>query len=342
MFGDFFQQLAQIHIMLMDPERILVALGAIMLVSMGGLLTGALGGQSGPLFWSFIELLFGRLGGRLDRLQRSAADLMMRGFIIMVTALCMTYIIGTGLDNTADYYHQWKLLEIVALAVLLSSGTIWKALWMLHKALGSKDLVPGAYYTLAVSTRSNLANVDDYTITRVGMGHAIRSFDKALVAPVLWYCIGGLPLAYLYACLAALSWRFGKDGFSKGFGAPMMALEKLMGFVPHMFSATLLALSCVFTPTAMMSRALQGLKAYPYDQGGLPLSTIAWGLNVSLGGPTNDLEGSALQRKWAGPEGATAKLEAGHLYRVLYAVVMAHILLVASLMGAVLFAELTR
>ena len=62
-------------------------------------------------------------------------------------------------------------------------------------------------------------------LPRVGMGLALKSFDKGVVAPIIWFLIAGLPGAYLYAGLATLSWRFGKEGHSAGFGDAMLALE---------------------------------------------------------------------------------------------------------------------
>ena len=67
----------------------------------------------------------------------------------------------------------------------------------------------------------------------------------------------------------------------------------------------------------------------------MPVTTLAYSLDVSLGGPSRDLEGSAIQRHWAGPEKATAKLSVKHMYRGLYLIFIAHILLLASLLGAI-------
>ena len=58
----------------------------------------------------------------------------------------------------------------------------------------------------------------------------------------------------------------------------------------------------------------------------------------SHGGPTADLDGSSIRRDWIGPENATAQLENGHLRRALYMAVIAHMLFLASLMGAIFWA----
>ncbi len=92
-----------------------------------------------------------------------------------------------------------------------------------------------------------------------------------------------------------------------------------------------------------MSRALLGLMtskgSASYAEGGLPVTAAAYALNVSLGGPTTDLDGYAINRSWAGPVNATAQLNAKHLHRVLYVCFMGHLLFFASLGAVLLFSS---
>lgn len=94
----------------------------------------------------------------------------------------------------------------------------------------------------------------------------------------------------------------------------------------------------LFTPTA---NPFKGILPFftskdkcPYDQGGDPVSVMAWALGVSLGGPYQDLNGSSLKNVWVGPAGASAKVEHTHLRRAIYLNAMAQLLFVMSLLGA--------
>lgn len=331
--------LQEIHAHIFDVERIPLAVAALILVSVVGLVTGPLAGAAVPLFWRIIDLLFGGVGGRLDRSERPPQDLLFRGFIITMTGIALSYLIGRFAAQVSWYVPDWHIAEVLALALTLSAGAVWAALLRLHKAISSDSPAKGAFYAISRTTRTNLTTSDEFTITRVGMGMGIRAFDKAVVAPILWYLIAGLPGAYLYAGLAALAWRFGRDGYTRGFGQTALALEKLMGFVPSLLAGILLALAGVFTPTGRTTRAIAALKPgkgrATYFEGGLPLSAAAFALDVSLGGATQDLDGNALCRGWTGPDGATAQIGAKHLYRGMYLVIVAHILLLASLFGAI-------
>ena len=333
---DFPALIQGIHDQIFDPARLPVAVGAILIVCVIGVLTGPLFGNANPLFWRTVDFLFGPLGSRLDKTERKAGDLITRGTIIALTGAIMAFLLGQFFQTLSHHYPNWLIVDIVALSLILSAGAGWNALIRLYKAVHGKT-IKGAFYTLATTTRSNLTTADEFTITRVGIGMGAKIFDKGIVGPVLWYLIGGLPAAYLYAGLAALSWRFGKEGFTKGFGATALALEKLMGFIPNVFSGILLSLGGLLTPTAGMTRSFIGLFHFNegrahYAEGGAPVTAMAWALKVSLGGATQDIDGSAIKRGWAGPKGATAQLNAKHLHRALYILVMAHLLLVATLL----------
>jgi adenosylcobinamide-phosphate synthase len=338
----FLASIASLHEQILDPARFPVAAVAIVFVAFMGVVGLPLGGNANPYFWRVIDLLFGPLGGKLDKQERSQSDLVTRGTILTITALIVSFLIGSGIQILADHYPSYLVIDILALSLVLTVGTVWQALLRLQKAQGAKTPVKGAFYTIAKTTRTNLAANDEYTITRVGMGMGAKSFDKGVVAPIIWYLIGGLPVAFLYAGLAGFAWRFGKEGYNRGFGNPALALEKLMGFVPNVLSGLYIALAGLITPTAGMTRAVFSLVPFrkgssEYSEGGAALTALAYALNVSLGGPTQDLDGSAIKRGWVGPEKATAKLSAGHLHRGLYIIVIAHLLFLVSLLCAIVF-----
>ena len=330
------------HTQIFEPERLPVAMVALVIVTLVGMLRGALGGIATPFYWHLIDLVFGRLGTRMDKKGRPKGDLIFRGFVLSTIVIAISFLIGRFMNVLSFYYPTWSIVEVLALCVLLTSGTVFAALGRLYRALNEKKVTQGAYYTIARTTRTDLSKNDDFTITRVGMGMALKFFDKGVVAPIFWFLLLGLPGAYLYAGLAAISWRFGREGYSGGFGNAMLALEKLMGFIPNLMSGVIIALAGLLTPTAGMSRAFLGFfrskGTATYEEGGFPISTAAFSLNVSLGGPTPDLDGNVVKRGWIGPAKATAQLEAKHLHRVVYISFMAHLLFLASLSGAMLFA----
>ncbi len=338
MFEDFLQ----IHHMILDPERGARALLALLLVMGVGMVTGPMHGNVNPFLWKIVNGVFGGIGARLDRRGRSAQNLMARGFSLTVVVLLFCFTLGRAAEKLVLQTPLGGLTEILFLSLAMTAGTVWFSLLRLYFARRDNKVSQGAFYSIAFSSRTDLSGMDDFGITRVAMGLAARCFDKGLAGPLVWFLIFGLPGAYVYTGLAALAWRFGRHGFTTGFAALPLALEKLMGFVPGLLAGLLLALAGLFTPTGGMTRALSGLTrkegAAPYDQGGLPVTAMASALDVSLGGPATDLDGQSLKGVWIGPPNATARLENGHLRRALYLSFMAHLLLLAGLAGMLLFA----
>lgn len=340
----FIQDLpGNLHEYLFDPTRLPTAMAAIVIVLLAGMVRGAFAGNATPLFWHFIDKLFGSLGARMDKTDRPKGDLIFRGFLITVFALGFSFFFSRALGYLIEIYPFWSLIEMVALCSVLTAGSAFAGISQLYKALNNNQkLTQGAYYTIARTARVDMSKSDDYTITRIGMGMVLQAFDKGIIAPVIWYLIGGLPSAFIYATLAALSWRFGRCGHSSGFGQTAMALERLLGFVPNMFSGLLIALAGLLTPTAGFMRGLLATvkrqEAASYEEGGAPITVAAHALLVTLGGPVIDLDGYSLKKAWVGPKEATAQLNAKHLHRVAYLCFMAHLIFLTSLATAMLYA----
>jgi adenosylcobinamide-phosphate synthase len=328
----------QWHSYIMDIDRIPTLLAAILLSCIVGVITGPLLGNANPFLWNAFGKIFGGFGDRLNRGSRPQGDLILRGFLITIVALALALVLGRYLEILTPMFDVYSLGKITILSLTLTSGTIWFALLRLYFAMEQKQVGQGAYFAIAHTTRRNLTAGDDFGINRAALSLSARSFDKGLIAPALWYIIGGLPAAIIYAALAALAWRFAKDGFNTGFAAIPSALERLMGFIPSIYAALLLTLAVSFTPTAQLHKGIAAWLGHknrsPYEQGGFPLSALAWSLNVSLGGASQDISGSAIKGEWVGPDGATAQVGHKHLRRGIYINVIAHILFIASLLGA--------
>ena len=329
--------ITQWHVQIMNVDRIPVIVLALLLCAVVGMITGPLAGNAHPFFWRVIDLFFGKLGDRMDRAHRPQADLMSRGLFSSVLVIILATFIGQSFETFAAQTPAYGITRIILLSSLFAAGSIWFVLLKLYFTMENNTVGQGAFYAIARTTRINLAAGDDYGVTRAAVSLSARSFDKGLVAPALWYLIGGFPAACTYVALTALSWRFGKNGLGSGFAAVPLVLERLMGMIPSFFAALLITLAAGLTPTARLHKGIAAWFGHknraPYAQGGAPVSALSWALNVSVGGAVQDLSGTALKGEWVGPEGATAKLDHKHLRRAIYINVMAHILFVAVLLA---------
>lgn len=327
--------------LLLDPDRLLPALGAVLAVVVIGSVSGPVTGTANPLFWFMLDKLFSPIGNRLDNPRRREKDLMFRGFLYTVMLMTLCWFVGVTLFDLIPGLPLSTMWSVLCFAVTLTSGTVWFMLLRLYYCLKENKSGDGTYRALALSTRDNLSGRDDFAVTRTAMMFAARSFDKGLIAPVFWYLIAGLPGAFIYVAAAATAWRYGRDGSTGGFGRFPLILERILGFAPNILSGLLIALAGLFTPTGGAMRALFGQifgkGRASYYEGGLPLTALAYALDVSLGGPVHNLDGHTVKRAWIGPKNATAQLSESHIRRTLYISLMAHLLFVLLLLGAMLW-----
>jgi adenosylcobinamide-phosphate synthase len=323
------------HPEFLNPDRLPVAVTAIVVVMLAGAVTGPVRGYAGPLLWYVFDITAGKIGRRLDRPRRSRRELVLRGAgFAMIVFFVFLWLGGFARGFVWNFPH-YDIAEILLLSICLSSGAVWHAAWQLFRVLKKKANKQGAYYAVARSTGLDLSYGDDYGITRVAISYSIRMLPMAMVAPVFWYLIGGLPLAYAYCGIAALAWYFGRDGYGNGFGNAGLWLEMIAGFIPMLLSAIFVNLASVISPTLSIARSIKswfaGDKRASYAEGGAVLSCAAWAMNISLGGPVTTVNGDVLKKRWIGSEGTSARLDASHVKRTLYMLFISHLVMLAVL-----------
>lgn len=328
------ETLIQLHQSLLDINRVPYILGAIAFTFICGLISGPLAGNANPAVWAFYNVFIGRLGDRMDKSSRPQADLVFRGFLATVFCIMFSYFCGNILLGLTVKF-SW--IEFFVLCACMTGGSVWYMLLSLYFSLEKKYTHKGLYYALSRSTRTDLNSVDEYGIVRESIAYLGNSFDKGVVAPSFWYLVGGIPVLLIYSTVAALSWRFGKCGFTKGFGSIPNELEKLMGFAPSLFTGFLITAAITITPTShkidVFKQWFKRIGKASYFEGGFVVSALSWGLNITLGGAVQDITGSSLQKHWVGSEKSTAKLDHGHIRRALYTILIANLLFILALSG---------
>lgn len=327
-----------------SPDRLLVAIIALLMVGLFGLITGPLSGNANPYFWALFDRMIGNVARRGYIKTKSTSTLLFRGSVFTFLFILLAAIFGSVLYMVKRYLPLNGVMEPLLLSLLCAGGAVMVSVYRLYLALMRdakvKDDKRGSFGPIAISTRTDLNTVDDFGIARIGVGFIPVAFDRGLILPLFWYLIGGLPLAFLVTGITAAKWALAKNGFAKGYGALALSLETLVGFVPRILSSFLLIISAILTPHAGITRSLISIFSFknqaPSAEGGLPLTIMAYALNVSLGGPVQDVDGSSLQQKFVGPKQASARVDASVLKQACYMGAMAHILLLGILCGGLM------
>lgn len=346
MLLDFFS-----HILsnIASPERLNTAMIALLLVSIFGGVFGSISGNANPFLWGMLDRVFGGFARKTYKVGRSESSLHFRGAIILSLYIGLTGVIAACVVLLDKQFPFEGFMAPILLTCVLGGGATWSALIKLHRAIRAENkkgqshqyLPKGSYYDIAVSTRTNLNTTDTHGIIRGGIGFVSFSLDKGIIAPLFWFLIGGLPAAFIYSGIAAARWGLAKEGFAKGIGNLALTLEKILGLVPQFITTIILAFAALMTPSARLTRTVMGIFSKgagraSYGEGGLPLTALAWGLGISLGGPVEDIDGSVLKRAWVGSGKSTAKVEIHHLRIAIYLSIMAHVLAFSLLLAGVM------
>lgn len=332
-----------------SPERLNTAMISLVFVSVFGAVFGSFTGNANPFLWVVLDRVFGGFAKKTYKVGRSVSSLHFRGTILLVLYILFTALVAFAAMILEKEFPLSGFMGPILLTCVLSGGATWSALVRLHRAIRAENqkgksnqhLPKGSYYDIAVSTRTNLNTTDTHGIIRGGIGFVSFSLDKGIIAPLFWFIIGGLPAAFLYSGIAAARWSLAKEGFAKGIGNLSLRLEELMGLIPQMITTIILAFAALMTPSARLTRTVMGIFSRTggrasYAEGGLPLTSLAWALGVSLGGPVEDIDGSVLRRAWVGSTNSTAKVEIHHLRVAIYLSIMATILTFALLLAGVM------
>lgn len=321
-----------------DPYPFLVALCAFVLSLATGFILGPILSSPFPLWWRLVDGLFGGLGRRLDRPTRPPPDLAMRGFALSVVAVFLAGAAGHYGDRLGARMGLHIDVSAVFLSTLLSSASVFYIIHRTRKGLEKKGKKDRALILAPLSraAQADFSRSDDFAVTRAAISVCVLVFERGLIAPLFWFLMGGLPLACATCALSALSWRFGGAGRGGAFSIMSVWLDRIFCFLPGILAAMVLILAALLTPTASFLRAIKALFARKgrarFLQGGAALSVAAWALNVSVGGPFRTPSGVACDAPWVGPEGASARLDPGHIRRILYLMAMAHLILLGLLM----------
>jgi adenosylcobinamide-phosphate synthase len=108
-----------------------------------------------------------------------------------------------------------------------------------------------------------------------------ENLNDSLVAPLVWFAVGGLPAAALYRFANTADAMWGYRGAWEWAGKWAARADDAMSYVPARLTALLMALSARHWP----SRLGQVARVTPSPNGGWPMGMLAIALNVRLSKP---------------------------------------------------------
>ena len=229
---------------------------------------------------------FGLLAGRLE--QRLYADDRRSGVAFTVVAVGAPILTAAAVGRVT---RRWPLLTGA-----LTAATTWAVLGgrsLVHEAeavadhLGVEDLA-AARSQVARLVGRDTAGLDASEIARAAVESVAENSSDAVVAPLLWGAVAGVPGLVGYRAVNTLDAMVGhRSERYEQFGWAAARLDDLANWLPARVSASLAGLGAPWvggSPRKAVSAVLRDASAHPSPNAGVVEAAYAGALGVRLGG----------------------------------------------------------
>jgi len=292
---------------------------------------------------------FGRLIGLADKAYNSASAPPTRrrvaGALLVLFLLCVAVLIGLGIQVTALSLLPtgWGYgLVIVVAAIFIAQNSLDAHVRRVATAFDTGGL-PQARHAVSMIVGRDPAHLDRSGVCRAAIESTAENFSDGVVAPCVWFLVGGLPGLLAYKAINTADSMIGhRSDTYRDFGWASARLDDGLNILPARLSGVAIALMA----PAVGGRVRRALSAMWRDaskhrspNAGWPEAAMAGGLDLALAGPRVYAEGAVVDAYMN--DGATPDATPGDIRRALFLMWAAWgLLLLATLVGALLTSEL--
>ena len=226
---------------------------------------------------------------RLNRETRTERARRVRGIITLAFMILGAGLAGLVLTLLAALIPQGWILELIVVAILVAQRSLFDHVMAVRRALERDGLEAGRNAVSRIVGRDP-QTLDAFAVARAGIESLAENFSDAVVAPVLFYALAGLPGLFIYKTANTLDSMIGhRSARYRAFGWASARFDDLLNLVPARLAGLILALSGLFLPGG---RPLHSLKMMGRDaskhrspNAGWPEAAMAGALGLALAGP---------------------------------------------------------
>jgi len=256
---------------------------------------------------------------KLNRPERSEPARRWRGGV-MAVGLILAGILAGGLISfvARALPHGW-LIELFLVATFLAQRSLFDHVHDVAVALQKNGLDAGRYAVSRLVGRDP-SSLDAHGVARAAIESLAENFSDAVVAPVFWYMLFGLPGLIAYKTVNTLDSMVGyRTERYRAFGMVSARLDDAMNLIPARLSGLLLTLAAPFVPRGRPINALvtmvRDARHHRSPNSGWPESACAGALDLALGGPRR-YPGLSVEEKWMGR--GRSKADLADIHRALH------------------------
>lgn len=287
---------------------------ALLLLVMALALDAAFG-EMGPLFRLVphpvvvIGRAIAQLDRRLNKPERSASDRKLRGIVTVVVMVGAALLAGAAIAFVARTIPHFWLVEVFAAATLVAQRGLFQHVRDVARALDDQGLEAGRHAVARIVGRDP-QSLDEHGVARAAIESLAENFSDAVVAPVFWYVLAGLPGLLIYKTVNTLDSMVGyRNDKYRSFGWASARLDDMLNWLPARLAGLIIALAALVAargrPVASLRTMLADAGHHRSPNSGWPEAAMAGALDLALGGPRK-YPGLVVDEKWIGQGRARA------------------------------------
>jgi len=248
--------------------------------------------------WSRLQhpaVIFGRIIKWGEKKYNNGINRKSKGVIFLGAIVMFLTLIGFSIENI-PFSPIWKILIV---AILLSHKSLTEHVSAVSLGL-QKDLEQGRE-AVAMIVGRDTKNLNESNVARSAIESAAENFSDGIVAPIFWFCIGGLPGILIYKFVNTADSMIGyKNPQLEQFGWASAKLDDVLNWIPARLSGILICL--VYQNYAAFQIMWRDANLHRSPNAGWPEAAMAGVLDIAISGPRS-YEGQEKLYPFVNPDG---------------------------------------
>jgi adenosylcobinamide-phosphate synthase len=273
---------------------------------------------------------------KLNRDTRSFRARMARGAVVAVGLTAIAFGAGVLLDSLfRSIPHGW-IGEAAVIIVMLAQRSLFEHVQRVERRLAAGYL-NSARVAVGKIVGRDVNVLDEHGVSRAAIESLTENFSDAVVSPMFWYLVLGLPGLLAFKAISTMDSMIGHlTPRYAAFGRVAARLDDAANFIPARLSAILLAIAALCIPggrpLGAIRTALRDGHRHRSVNAGFPEAAAAGALGLALGGPRS-YGGETIVEPWLNDGGASATVTDIRRALILYVVAcLANAMVVAGVL----------
>lgn len=220
-------------------------------------------------------VLMGRLISKLEKRFNTGSARRLKGTLCLVGLVAFTATLGALLALLGP------LVEILVAAILLAQRSLVEHVAVV--ATGLRSSTSAGRHAVSMIVSRDTAQMDDSQTARAAIESAAENLSDGVIAPALWFLLGGLPGLLVYKMVNTADSMIGyRTERFREFGWAAARTDDLLNLIPARLTAALIAVT-------NRQCDIRGIRAdaalHRSPNAGWPEAAMSRALGIALSGP---------------------------------------------------------